>query len=376
MEHQHSSSINNFFTDNFASSAEAVNRLRERILADARAARAELHDQVDQILLVATETEATSAEAAITAFNLSKSNLVLQNLLYLNQKLRKSCSSFEEPLSLDMIVPLFSYLDLEQQQPNDNNQQVDVSSKKDSINDSPRSTTSTIFISSGSDSSSPSSPSASETSTITADSPSPLDLTNEMNNSSFQYSPPSLGYITADDEEDGYSLPLDLSVNKSRVSSQQQKFPASKMKAQPKMKIKNKDKENFYSADSPSPLAKHSSLPLKKRKYAEMVSTETQKPSNTRNSESSFYSTDSQEGQVEVKVKVEPGTVLQDETINNFARANRKENMVTVQRKCLVDDCELFFPNKPSMHAHMAEVHGVLQFACNVIDCGCSYVNQ
>lgn len=68
--------------------------------------------------------------------------------------------------------------------------------------------------------------------------------------------------------------------------------------------------------------------------------------------------------------------VMQDETINNFAKENRKENLLTLQRKCLIDGCELHFANKKTMHAHMADVHQVLQYSCNVIHCAQSFSTQ
>lgn len=68
--------------------------------------------------------------------------------------------------------------------------------------------------------------------------------------------------------------------------------------------------------------------------------------------------------------------VMQDETINNFAKENRKENLLTLQRKCLIDGCKLHFANKKTMHSHMAEAHGVLQYSCNVIHCAQSFSTQ
>ena len=68
--------------------------------------------------------------------------------------------------------------------------------------------------------------------------------------------------------------------------------------------------------------------------------------------------------------------IRQDESINNFAKENRKENLLTLQRKCLIDGCNLHFGNKNTMHDHMAEVHNVLKFSCHVRNCGISCHTQ
>ncbi len=453
------------FSFSFAAQKEL---LRERILADARAARELLHSQVDQVLLVAFDQVSSSAQVATNAYKLAQvqnppkdppkdseekdgsggRNLILQNMLTQLETLRggrksvNSCgygrsslgSSFssssskaEPPLSLEMIVPLFSYFVGHQPQPAlppipQQPQQKSIKERKSADSKlsaaaaaakkcSPVNKGSSFAASSSLSSSSrsfgessASATSASLASTTTTKALGRKRNNNKLNNLSMdnksiiinssivdekplEWSPSSSGYSSTEEDllirsstsinnnsHNNSHLPLDLSIKSVRKSWQQpqqpNKFPLKVIA--PKIKIKKEEEADSFTPLTMMDLIKNSSssssskptafvLPIKKRKYAEMDSTTT----------------------AVVAVKAEPATtspkaiVFQDELINNFAQANRKENMLTVGRKCLIEDCPMFFPaDKRAMHAHMAADHGVLQFACQVVGCTASFDAQ
>lgn len=440
--------------------------LRERILADARAARELLHSQVDQILLVAFDQVNSSAQVATNAYKLAQvnppkdpkdfeeggsgGNLILQNMLtqletlrggrksvnggYGRSSLGSSYSSTraEPPLSLEMIVPLFSYFVGHQPQPAlppipQPQQQKPIKERKSADSKlsaaaaakkcSPVNKGSSFAAASSTSSSlSSSSRSFGESSASTTTTKAlgrkrnnnshnhnksnnniSMDNKSIIINSSIvddlkplEWSPSSSGYSSTEEDllirsstsiinnnhnhHNNSHLPLDLSTKSVRKSwLQPNKFPVKVPKVV--MKVKKEEEQDSFTPMTMMDLIKNSSnsssssskptafvLPIKKRKYSEMDSTTT----------------------AVVAVKAEPATtsspkaiVFQDELINNFAQANRKENMLTVGRKCLIEDCPMFFPaDKRAMHAHMAADHGVLQFACQVVGCTASFDAQ
>ena len=444
------------FSFSFAAQKEL---LRERILADARAARELLHSQVDQVLLVAFDQVSSSAQVATNAYKLAQvqnppkdpkdfeeggsgGNLILQNMLtqletlrggrksvnggYGRSSLGSSYSSTraEPPLSLEMIVPLFSYFVGHQPQPIlqpiPQLQQKSIKERKSADSKlaakkcSPVNKGSSFAAASSTSSLSSSSRSFGESSASTTttkalgrkrnnNSHNHSNKTNNisMDNKSLiinnsivddlkplEWSPSSSGYSSTEEDllirsstsinnnnhNNNSHLPLDLSIKSVRKSWQPQqpnKFPVKVPKVV--MKVKKEEEQDSFTPLTMMDLIKNSSsssssskptafvLPIKKRKYSEMDSTTT----------------------AVVAVKAEPAItspkaiVFQDELINNFAQANRKENMLTVGRKCLIEDCPMFFPaDKRAMHAHMAADHGVLQFACQVVGCTASFDAQ
>ena len=452
------------FSFSFAAQKEL---LRERILADARAARELLHSQVDQVLLVAFDQVSSSAQVATNAYKLAQvqnppkdpkdfeeggsgGNLILQNMLTQLETLRGgrksvnggygrsslgssySSSKTEPPLSLEMIVPLFSYFVGHQPQPAlppipQPQQQKPIKERKSadsklaaakkcspvnkgsSFAAAASSTSSSLSSSSRSFGESSASASVSASTTTKAlgrkrnnnshnhnKSNNNISMDNKsiIINSSIvddlkplEWSPSSSGYSSTEEDllirsstsiinnnhnhHNNSHLPLDLSTKSVRKSWQQpNKFPVKVPKVV--TKVKKEEEEDCFTPMTMMDLIKNSSnsssskptafvLPIKKRKYSEMDSTTA----------------------AVVAVKAEPATtspkaiVFQDELINNFAQANRKENMLTVGRKCLIEDCPMFFPaDKRAMHAHMAADHGVLQFACQVVGCTASFDAQ
>lgn len=162
---------------------------------------------------------------------------------------------------------------------------------------------------------------------------SPIDLSNSTS-SSVTLSPP-------------HFLPLSPVTGQQSVEHSSQQVAAHSQVKQEKMEL---DFSVRHSTPSQS-AAYTSHLPPRKRKYS----------STCLDSDHSSTS---------------PVEIMQDETINNFAKENRKENLLTLQRKCLIDGCELHFASKKTMHSHMAEDHGVLQYSCNVIHCTHSFSTQ
>ncbi|KAH9390627.1 hypothetical protein TYRP_022862, partial [Tyrophagus putrescentiae] len=69
---------------------------------------------------------------------------------------------------------------------------------------------------------------------------------------------------------------------------------------------------------------------------------------------------------------------VQDKPINGHMQPNRQKNLLTVHRKCLVDDCKLFFSanSRQAMLTHMAAAHGVRQFPCLVAYFAASFGHQ
>lgn len=71
-----------------------------------------------------------------------------------------------------------------------------------------------------------------------------------------------------------------------------------------------------------------------------------------------------------------PTFAAQNEAVNNHSKVNRKENSVTVSRKCLVDGCDYFFPDRAALEVHLSEAHDIEHFRCQVSGCGQSYESQ
>lgn len=55
---------------------------------------------------------------------------------------------------------------------------------------------------------------------------------------------------------------------------------------------------------------------------------------------------------------------------------NRRENSVTVSRKCLVEGCDHFFPDRAALDDHLLAVHRIKHYRCQVAGCGVSYSTQ